>query len=379
MSIHKKSSPIRVLHAVTRMDRGGIETFLIRLYRNLDRERVQFDFLVHKSAQGAYDEEILTLGGRIYPIAFNYNPLFLPSYVIGLKAFFKAHPEYQIAHAHLNAFNGIFLSVAASSGLPERIAHIHAQSSGSILREPLWNLVKRVGRQSFTRRYACSRQAGLWAYGPKVPFLLIQNGIPLGLFSFDDVARAQVRRQHGLGGRFVIGHVGAFRPGKNQSFLLDVLAEVRKHIADAALLLVGGGSEQPRVKARAAELGLTEHVFFAGEVSDPEKYYSAMDVFAFPSINEGLGIVAIEAQASGLPCIMSTGVPAEAAATNLAVRLPLNGDNNVEKWTGEILTRTTQVQDRCFVRPGLADFDIAKTAEEMQGVYLVSYSNEPRP
>jgi len=381
MSTHRRSgdSLARVLHAVTRMDRGGIETFLMRVYRNIDRERVQFDFLVHKSTQGAYDNEILSLGGRIFPIAFSYNPLALPRYISDLKTFFNAHPEFRIAHAHLNAFNGIFLSATASFGVPERIAHIHAQSSGSALREPLWNLITRAGRKSFTRRYACSTQAGLWAYGRQASFSVIQNGIPLELFTFDDEARARVRHHYGLDGRLVIGHVGAFRPDKNQGFLLEVLAEVRKHDKTASLLLVGAGNELAKVKAQAAGLGLSDHVIFAGEASNPEKYYSAMDVFAFPSIDEGFGIVAIEAQASGLPCILSTGVPKEAAATDLAIRLPLNENANAEQWAAEILRRATKARDRLLCQAELTDFDIVKTAQQLQQVYLAAYSSQAQP
>lgn len=366
------SGPIRVMHAVTRMDRGGIETFLMRLFRQIDRERVQFDFMVHNSNPGAYDEEIQSLGGRVYPISFSYNPAALPRYVHELKAFIMAHPEYRVAHAHLNAFNGIFLSAAASAGVPVRIAHIHAQSSGSPLREPVWNLVKRVGRQAFTTRYACSQQAGLWAYGRQAPFSVIENGIPLELFSFDKEARVLIREKYGLEGCLVIGHVGGFRPVKNQVFLVDVLVEVRKRNHFAVLLLVGAGSEQSKVKARAAALGLTEHVILAGETSATEKYYSAMDVFAFPSIDEGLGIVAIEAQASGLPCILSTGVPAEVAVTDLAIRLPLNGNTNAAQWADAILSRSSQAQSRGIAHPGLVQFDIARTARKLQEVYLAS-------
>lgn len=376
MSIDQNAGgePARILHAVTRMDRGGIETFLMRVYRHIDRDRVQLDFLVHKPNPGAYDEEIRALGGRIYPISFSYNPLSLPRYIRELKAFFTAHPEYRVAHAHLNAFNGIYLSAAAGANVPVRIAHIHAQSSGSALREPLWNLVKRVGSRAFTERYACSEQAGLWAYGRQAPFSVIENGIPLSLFAFDDDTRARVREQHGLQGRMVIGHVGAFRPDKNQIFLVDVLAEVRKRNQSAALLLVGAGSEQSKVSDRAAALGLTSHVVFAGETSATEKYYSAMDVFAFPSIDEGLGIVAIEAQASGLPSILSTGVPAEAAATDLVIRLPLNGNTSAAQWADAILSQSVQPQDRGLAHPGLVQFDIARTARQLQDVYLGSSS-----
>jgi glycosyltransferase involved in cell wall biosynthesis len=366
------SDPRRVLHAVNRMDRGGIETFLMRIYRQIDRSKIQFDFFTHDKRPGAYDDEIRRLGGRIYICKFAFNPLKLPAYVIHLRTFFETHPEYEAVHAHLNAFNGIFLSGAAWAGIPIRLAHIHAKSSGSIRREPLWNLIKILGRGAFTKRYACSRQAGIWAYGRKMPFSVIENGIPLDLFRYDHVARAQIRMKYSLCDRLVIGHVGAFRKGKNQIFLIDVLNEVRHQREDACLLLVGCGIEQPSVVARVRDLGLKEHVVFAGESAEVAKYYSAMDVFAFPSITEGLGIVAVEAQASGLPTVLSTGVPKEAVATVLASRIPLDGNSNVKQWAATILENANQSKERSLSRSEVIGFDIARSAMQLQESYLDS-------
>lgn len=367
-------TPVRVLHAVNKMDRGGIETFLMRLYREIDRSRVQFDFLVHKPGQGAYDDEIRALGGRIYSIKFKYNPFYMQKYIQELKRFFDSHPEYIIVHAHLNAFNGILLSLAARSGIKERIAHIHAQSSGSRFREPVWNIVKRIGRSSFTQRYSCSDLAGKWAYGGHAKFSIIKNAFPVKQFSFDEEARTKLRTEYGLEGCTVIGHVGAFRPSKNQIFLPDVLAKVREHNKDAYLLLVGVGSEQLAVKARIEELELSNYVIFAGEASVPENFYSAMDIFVLPSINEGLGIVAIEAQASGLPTILSAGVPKEAMATKLASRIPLNGNSNAKEWASAILQKLTELPSRLVDQAELSGFDIVKTADSLEQIYLNSFN-----
>jgi glycosyltransferase involved in cell wall biosynthesis len=362
------SGPTRVLHAVSCMDRGGIETFLMRLYRAIDRSRVQFDFLVHKPGEGAYDEEILSLGGRIFPIRFSFHPLALPRYVADLRTFLASHPEYRVVHAHLNAFNGILLAAAAASMVSKRIAHSHTQSAGSLLREPLWSVVKRLGIHAATERFACSVDAGRWAYGDSRPFTLVENGIPLEAFAFDESARANIRQEHGLEGKFVVGHVGAFRQEKNQSFLLDVLLRLLPNEPTARLLLVGQGSERAAVVARARELGLSDYVMFVGETAAPESFYSAMDFFAFPSLKEGLGIAAIEAQAAGLPCLVSTGVPPAVIATPAAVRRSLDAS----AWATEILQRMTQPQTRLVDRRALLRYDIARTAEDLQRVYLVS-------
>jgi glycosyltransferase involved in cell wall biosynthesis len=372
------SYPRRVLHAVNRMDRGGIETFLMRIYRQIDRSKIQFDFFAHDRRPGAYDDEIRRLGGRVYVCEFELNPFKLPGYIIQVKSFFESHTEYQIVHAHLNAFNGIFLLAAEWADIPNRLAHIHTKSSGSILRAPLWNLIKIVGRGAYTERYACSKKAGIWAYGRILPYSIIENGIPLELFRFDQVARTQTRKKYGLCDRLIIGHVGAFRKEKNQIFLIDVLHEVRRQREDTCLLLVGSGVEQPGVAAKVRELGLEEHVVFTGEITDVAKYYSAMDVFALPSIAEGLGIVAIEAQASGLPSVLSTGVPPEAMASGLASRLPLNGNSNVKQWAAAVVENSNRINERSLVYPEVAGFDIAKTTMQLQKSYLGLHGDTTR-
>ncbi|MEQ5801957.1 glycosyltransferase family 1 protein [Halomonas sp. H10-9-1] len=371
--------PLRVLHAVNRMDLGGIETFLMRVYREIEHDRVQFDFLAHRPGEGAYDDEIRSLGGQIFNIDFSYNPARFPGYRGDALSFFYDHPEFKVVHSHLNAFNGIFLSLAARSGVPVKIAHIHAQSSGNALREPLWNLLKKIGRKCFSKQFACSSRAGRWAYGRDAEFSVIQNAIPLDAFAFNAQDRQEIRQEYGLGQRTVIGHVGAFRPNKNQRFLLPVLDELRRYDPTACLFFLGEGEEKDNVSILASEMGLSKHVVFAGEVSKPERYYSAMDVLAFPSVDEGLGIVAIEAQASGLPCVLSTGVPDEAAVTDLAIRLPLDGNRNIKEWTSTINELSARSLARDVITPGLEGFDIKATARQLQEMYLAMADEQRKP
>jgi len=374
-----ESDPVRVLHAVNRMDRGGLETLLMRLYRALDPDQIQFDFIAHRPGKGAFDNEISARGGRIFRVDFSYSPARFPSYRREVLSFFERHPEFQVVHSHLNAFNGTFLSLARRADVATRIAHSHAQSSGNSLREPLWNLLKRLGRSSFTERLGCSREAGYWAYGRKAEFSVIQNAFPIDAFSFDVEGRRRIRNRYGLENAMVVGHVGSFRPDKNQRFLLAVLAELRRAEPTARLLFVGEGEGRAEVEKQVAEMGLQESVVFVGEVSESEAYYSAMDVLAFPSVSEGLGIVAIEAQASGLPCVLSTGVPPEAAATDLAVRLPLDRNRNVEGWAGAIKDSLSRSVDRERLRPELNAFDIAETARRLQEMYIAAAFGRDRP
>jgi len=367
-----KSLPIRVIHIVNRMDRGGIETFLMRVYRNIDRDKVQFDFLVHRPGEGVYDEEISQLGGKIYKIEFSYNPLRLGKYRKQLRQFLEAHKEYGTAHSHLNAFNGIVLDTARKCGVRNRIAHIHAKSSGSRIREPIWNIVKMIGRSSFTDRYACSVDAGRWAYGAGGKFSVVKNGIPVSSFAFKEVQRNELRKSFSIKDKFCIGHIGAFRASKNHDFLLNLMVYLKKTSDRQFLLfLVGSGPRFEEVKGRIRELGLESDVFLRGDVPDPENYYSLFDVFCLPSFNEGLGIVAIEAQASGLPCIFSKGVPKEVIVTDLAVQLPLLGNSNFNEWAEQIEAFSNSMASRS-TKPSraLEEFDICKTTRKLQSFYL---------
>jgi len=367
-----KTFPVRVVHVVNRMDRGGIETFLMRVYRNIDRERVQFDFLVHRSGEGIYDAEIRELGGRIHQIEFSYNPFRLRQYRKQLSNFFKSNKEYRTVHSHLNAFNGIVLDIARKCGVPNRVAHIHARSSGSRIREPIWNIIKMRGRTSFTERYACSVDAGRWAYGVRRKFSVVKNGIPVSSFGFDKIQRNTLRQSFPIEDRFCIGHIGAFRESKNHDFLLDLMIYL-KNVSDREFLLflVGTGPKFEEIKRRIGELGLESDVILRGDVSDPENYYSMFDMFCLPSINEGLGIVAIEAQASGLPCVFSTGVPKEVIVTDLAVRLPLLGNSNVKEWAEQIQVFAGLKNNRSILPTReLEEFDICETARKLQDYYL---------
>lgn len=368
--------PIRVIHAVNRMDRGGIETFLMRVYRSIDRKKVQFDFLVHRNGEGVYDKEIEEMGGKIYKIGFSYNPFHLNKYQKKLRAFLFSHREYVAVHSHLNAFNGIVLRTAHKSGVKNRIAHIHAKSSGSKFREPIWNMVKLLGRSSFTERYACSVDAGRWAYGNNEEFSVVKNGIPLSKFKFNQEYRKQLREKYPLNGRICLGHIGAFRESKNHEFLLELMFFLKKESADKfVLFLVGTGPNIESVKKRAVNLGLEADVVFVGDVPDPERYYSFFDIFCLPSINEGLGIVAIEAQASGLPCIFSTGVPKEVMVTHFSSQISVLKKSSIEEWAKKINKYLSVTPGRSLMLTrGLGEFDISITAKKLQDYYIKTYN-----
>ena len=312
--------PIRILQIVTYMGRGGLETLLMNCLRNIDRERVQFDFLVHRDFRADYDNEIEALGGKIYRLP-RLNPFSL-SYKKALRDFFRQHPEYRIVHCHLDCMSAIPLKAAKECGVPVRIAHAH-----SIDQDKNWKyLLKRYYMTKIplyaTHFFACSRAAGAWTF-PGQDVTVVKNGIETERFAFDPGIREQVRRELGIGDELVIGHVGRFVPVKNHSFLIDIFAQLRKQKPEAKLLLVGEGELEERVREKVKRLKLDNDVIFLGLRSDVNRILQAVDVFVLPSLNEGLALVLLEAQTSGAYCIFADTVSEECRITDTVESLPL--------------------------------------------------------
>lgn len=359
---------VRVLHIVTNMDRGGLETMLMNYYRHMDREKIQFDFLEHRRDRAAYDDEIESLGGRIFRLP-RLNPL-SSDYFHALNAFFAAHPEYRIVHSHLDCMSAYPLCAAKNAKVPVRIAHAHSTSQ-----DRNWKLVfklisKKLISLYTTDLFACSADAGEWMFGTKDVHIL-PNAIDIERYAFNLLIRNQTKKALGLDDAFVIGHVGRFSAVKNHSFLTDVFAQIKRQEPNSKLLLVGAGSEMQAVQQKVKALGLGADVIFTGVRNDVANLMQAMDVFVFPSLYEGLGIVLIEAQAAGLPCVVSDTIPREAYLTDLITAEKLS--SSVEKWAEKILKK------RDFPRTDRRDeiaahgFDITTEAVKLQEFYINAY------
>lgn len=360
------AAPIRVLHIVTYMGRGGLETLLMNLYRSIDREYIQFDFLVHREFRADYDDEIEALGGRIYRMP-RLNPID-PRYNRSLLNFFKTHPEYTVVHSHLDCMSAIPLAAAKACGVPVRIAHVHSSSQ-----DRNWKYwIKRYYAKKIpavaTNLFACSRAAGEWMLQGH-DFTVLNNGIDTDRFSFSPERRAEIRRSLGLGDSLVLGHVGRFSSVKNHTFLLDIFAHLHKQHPVSKLLLVGDGECRVEIEEKAKTLGLTEDVVFAGSQSDVSPYYQAMDVFVFPSLYEGLGIVAVEAQTSGLPCVISDKVPLECAVTDGLVSVQ-SLENSPQEWAELILSLSVPERKGYAAQVAARGYDITGTAKWLQEFYL---------
>lgn len=357
---------IRVLQVVTHMNRGGLETMLMNYYRHIDRRRVQFDFLVHRAERADYDDEIESLGGKIYRL-----PRLVPwslSYHKALDSFFETHPEYQIIHVHQDCLSSVILKAAKKHGVPVRIAHSHCANQDKDLKYPIKLCCKKWIPTYATNLFACGRDAGRWMFGG-APFQILNNAIDAKAYTFSPRKRADMRAALGLPNEaFVVGHVGRFSPPKNHNGLLAIFEEIHRRDNDAVLLLVGDDRCElgNKIHEKVKSLGLKNHVIFTGVRSDVNDLLQAMDVFVFPSNYEGLPVTMVEAQAAGLPCYISDHVPPECALTDLVTTTPLSA--SPETWADSILTAHKDRGDT-YDEIAAAGFDIAENAKWLQNYY----------
>lgn len=361
--------PVRVLHVVTYMGRGGLETMLMNYYRKIDRSKIQFDFLVHRDFEADYDQEIRDLGGRIYKLP-QLNPL-SKTYLKELDRFFKKHKEYKIVHSHLDCMAGIPLKYAKRNGVPIRIAHAHSSNQTKDKKYLLKLIYKRNIRKNATDLFACAHDAGRWMFGCD-RFHVMNNAIDTEAYAANAKTAAEIRKELEISGdAFVVGHVGRFAPPKNHKFIVRIFAEVVKVKPDAFLLFVGDGDLRKETEELTVDLGIRNRVIFAGMRTDVNRVLQAMDVFLFPSTYEGLPLSIIEAQAAGIPCLISDKVPIECRKTDLVRQLSLQESPDIWKdaviAAGEMLKRDTSGE---IIKAG---FDIASNAKWLEDFYFNKY------
>ena len=360
---------IRVLQVATYMGRGGLESMIMNYYRHIDREKVQFDFLVHRQERAAFDDEIESLGGRIYRL-----PRLVPwskSYLSALNRFFEEHPEYKVVHVHQDCLSSVILKSAAQHNVPVRVAHSHSANQDKNLKYPIKLWYKRFISQYATNLFACGKDAGDWMFGG-ASYQIINNSIDVAAYTYDPTKRQEMRRQLGLENDFTIGHVGRFNQPKNHPFLIDIFAALLKKEPNAVLLLAGGGEGMSQIREKAQKLGIAEHVHFLGVRSDVADLMQAMNVFVFPSLYEGLPVTMVEAQAAGLPCIISDKVPPECILTEgLVDVMPLSA--SPETWAEKILAKRAIPRTDRRAEIAAHGFDITTEAVKLQEFYLKAY------
>lgn len=371
------ANPLRVLHVIGAMDRGGAETLVMNLYRNMNRDKIQFDFLVNDMDGRDYDEEIRDLGGRLYQIP-RYNVANYLNYSKACRSFFNSHP-YSIVHGHIGLPAPIYLKEAKKAGA-FCIAHSHAQNFPISPSELVFRACSYPTRFVADYFIACSQQAGIDRYGKSIlqsdVFHILKNGIDLDRTQFNEESRAAIRRQLGIErDAAVFGHIGRLTHIKNHPFLIDVFHQVAQSLPDAHLLLAGRGEDEGSIRDKVMNLDLQDRVHFLGVRSDIPQILSAIDVFVFPSIKEGLPVAVVEAQSSGARCLISTGVPELARINEQTVFEPLS--SGVETWarTAIDLYRTPLASRSAAILDARnSGFDIRDSASWLSNLYL-SHSN----
>lgn len=363
--------PVRVLYCNGgKLDYGGVTAVMLNYASRFDRREVQVDFLVHGSEKGPREDEAAALGARIIHVPYK-----VPHYFRNRRAILDACRGYDIVHAHMDGMNGYVLALAKRAGVPERISHCH--NTQFLTTNPLRvflhrRTANRIPRVA-TRLFACSEDAGRFLYGNALVdagrVRIVQNAIILERFRFSADKRASARAALGIpDDRFVIGHIGRFDYQKNQSFFLPLLQRVHAENNTVELVLVGNGASREALQQEAAATGLKSCVHFAGFTDDIPAMLSAFDIFALPSRFEGLGIVLIEAQASGLPCVASADVPAATRVTDCRY-VPLSDPDG---WAHAILTakRKTGAERSVDFAPFIkAGYDIDTEAKKLQDYY----------
>lgn len=354
--------PIRVLHVFRILNRGGAETLVMNIFRNIDRSKVQFDFLVQHPDVGDYEEEIKGLGGRIFRLPYLTEVGFF-RYKRKLFDFFSK-TSYSIVHSHLNEISQIILGQAKNANVPIRIAHSHTSNPSYSFIEGLFrNYLKSDILDVTTHQFGCSSAAIEWLFGLKLPKAkVIPNGVILENYDFN------ARRKNKLD-KISIGHVGSFRKVKNHLFLIDIFKEVNKRIPESELILIGGGSLKIEIEKEVLNKGLKNKVKFLGVRSDIPQLLSSMDLFLMPSFFEGLPLTLIEAQAAGLNCLITDSITEEVdVGCNLIHRLGLK--NMADEWADkaiELISNTERIDSHRFIKE--AGFDIKDTSLWLEDFY----------
>lgn len=366
---------IRVLHILHSMNRGGAEAMLMNYYRNINRELVQFDFLLTEQNHCQYEDEIVAMGGNVFrvPLLSFSNPL---PYIKGVKFFLQNHPEYKIVHSHTSSKSAIPLWVAKTCGVPVRACHAHSSNSGSgvegFVRGGLGVWLKRVATDFF----ACGIDAGRCWYGDKLVddgrVIIAPNAVDCEKYAFNEAVRITIRSKYGIkDSTIVLGMVARFHPVKNHLFALDVLKGLVSEKQEVKLLLVGDGEMHQEIVEKINALNLSQYVILAGIVGDVYNYLQAMDIVLMPSFNEGLPVSIIEAQASGVKCILSTGVPKEVDVTGNVSFLPLS----VDRWAATIKAIDIDRRDpNAENKVKDAGYDIKYAAKALQHFYISKYN-----
>lgn len=364
---------MKILQVGLSYNPGGVESFVMNYYREVVQYGVQFDFIcMYKSL--AYEEEIKLLGGTVFYISnVKKHPIrFRKELAEILK-----NGNYNAIHVNmLSAANIVPLVIGKKAGIKKVIAHSHNSSSPGILRNLLHCLNKSQIPRYATDFFACSHVAGQWLFSDKIMekerFHVIHNALHLEKFLFQEKERNELRKALELENKFVIGHVGRFEEQKNHEFLIEIFREIARERKDAVLLLVGDGELKDRIVNKVKEYHIESQVRFLGIRKDIPQLWKAMDMFVFPSLFEGLPLVALEAQASGVYSVMADTISREVQIVDRVEFLSL--EQGAEKWKNCVLKhagydRSEADNDKIVTQFKRAGYDIADAGKKLIEYY----------
>lgn len=367
--------PVRIAQIAGKMNGGGVEAVIMNYYRHIDRNEVQFDFIVDADSTLVPLEEIQSMGGRVIRIPPYQRPI---AYQLVLTNVLREN-HYPIVQSHLSTMSFFSLMAANRAGTPIRISHCHTTNGNDgWKRRTLKQLLRIVSRVYPTDFFACSEYAGKWLFGARLVkagrLRLCPNAIDLNSFRYSPWIRAKKRRELGIDHNYVVGHIGRFVGPKNHSFLIDIFSEIKKKESTAVLLLVGTGPLAGSVRQKVAALECEDSVLFLGQRRDVSELYQAMDVFLLPSLYEGLPVVGVEAQAAGLPCIFSQNITEEARLLDTTKMIGLEREAQV--WAEEtLLMRQNKRTDTVSILREKG-FDIFEQGKRLGRLYKDLLENE---
>jgi len=364
------NEPIRVLQILSTLSFGGVQSVVMNYYRNIDRKNVQFDFVVQAEEEGAYEKEVLALGGKIYrTVPMHLNRKRFEQALINIL---KSNPGYRIIHAHQNFLNIIPLRAAKKAKIPVRISHGHSSYRTDSLLTEIKRAVFRLFISVYaTDLFACSKTAAVWLYGEKAvsnsKCKIIYNAIDTGKYYFDNNVRSRIRQELKIEDKLALIHIGMFTRAKNHEYLLKIFKQVYSLKQKSCLLLAGDGDKKAELQSLAQDYGISDNVLFLGKKDNVYEYLMAADGFVFPSRYEGLPLAVIEAQISGLKCFVSDVVTSE---------VDLFGEVNfmsiakpAEKWAEVIVSTDLSRYKRNREAVSNTRYDIINEAEKLKQFY----------
>lgn len=362
--------PVRIAHIIGKLNAAGVEAVVNNYYKNIDHNKYQFDYYIDSDSSCKPPKDLIDMGARYFVIP-PYQHLF--SHIKTLVRLFKEN-KYLIVHSGMNTLAPISLFAAWMAGVPIRINHNHSTAGKGEFKRNCLKYCLRPFAKVFANYYcACSKYAGIWLFGKNFfssgKVTVFNNAVDTSKFAFSTSNRDKLRKELGISNKYVIGHIGRFTKQKNHYFLIDIFEQYYKKNSNAVLLLVGIGELQDEIKDAVKKKKLEDAVIFLGKRSDVDELYSAMDLFVLPSLYEGLPVVGVEAQVSGLPCIFSNEITREVAITENVYFLPIDG--SVSDWCSQITNFKNLDLKRDKLKLKDCSFDI-----KVQANNLVEYYDE---